>query len=73
MVELAPVADPTLLPAAVAQALGATLSGNRNPQDEVIDVLRDRAVLLVLVVATWSYEFSYAPQSALHRGARLEG
>jgi predicted ATPase/class 3 adenylate cyclase len=48
MVELAPVADPALLPAAVAQALGATLSGNRNAQDEVIDALRDRAVLLVL-------------------------
>ena len=48
MVELAPVADPALLPAAVAQALGATLPGNRNAQDEVIDALRDCAVLLVL-------------------------
>ena len=48
MVELAPVADPALLPAAVAQTLGVTLPGNRSAQDEVIDALRNRAVLLVL-------------------------
>ena len=48
MVELAPVTDPALLPAAVAQALGTTPPGKRNPQDEVIDSLRDRAVLIVL-------------------------
>ena len=48
MVELAPVADAALLPAAVAQALGVTLPGKRSAQDEVIDALRNRAVLLVL-------------------------
>ena len=48
MVELAPVADPALLPTAVAQALGVTLPGKRSSQDEVIDALRDRAALLVL-------------------------
>ena len=48
MVELAPVTDPALLPAAVAQALGATLPGHRSAQDEVIDSLRDRSALLVL-------------------------
>lgn len=48
IVELAPVADPTRLPAAVAQTLGLTLAGNRSAQDEVIDALRNRAVLLVL-------------------------
>jgi predicted ATPase/DNA-binding winged helix-turn-helix (wHTH) protein len=48
MVELAPVADPALLPATVARALGATLPGQRSAQDEMIDALRNRAVLLVL-------------------------
>jgi len=48
MVELSPVGDPALLPAAVAQALGVTLAGKRSAQDEVIDALRNRAVLLVL-------------------------
>lgn len=48
MVELAPVAEPALLPAAVAQALGITLPGRRSPQDEVIDALRNRALLIVL-------------------------
>ena len=48
MVELAPVADPAQLPAAVAHALGVTLPGSRSAQDEVIDALRNRAVLLAL-------------------------
>ena len=48
LVELAPVSDPALLPAAVAQALGFTLPGKKSAQDEVIDVLHNRALLLVL-------------------------
>ena len=48
LVELAPVSDPALLPAAVAQALGFTLSGKKSAQDEVIDTLHNRALLLVL-------------------------
>ncbi len=48
LVELAPVSDPALLPAAVAQALGITLPGKTAAQDELIDALRNRALLLVL-------------------------
>lgn len=48
MVELATVAEPALLPSAVAQALGVSLPGQRSAQDEVIDALCDRAALLVL-------------------------
>jgi len=48
IVELAPVSDPTLLPAAVAQALGMRLPGQKPAQDEVIEALQDSALLLVL-------------------------
>ncbi len=48
LVELAPVSDPALLPAAVAQALGFTLPGKKSAQDEVIDALQNRTLLLVL-------------------------
>ena len=48
LVELAPVFDTALLPAAVAQALGFKLAGKKSAQDEVIDVLHNRALLLVL-------------------------
>mgnify|MGYP001189138894 CR=1 FL=1 len=48
MIELASVADPAVLPLAVAQAMGLTLPGNRSAQDEVIDTLRNRVMLLVL-------------------------
>ena len=48
MVELAPVADPALLPAAVAQALGLALPGRASAQDECVDALKSRALLLVL-------------------------
>lgn len=48
LVELAPVSDPALLPAAVAQALGITLPGKKVAQDELVDALRGRALLLVL-------------------------
>lgn len=48
LIELAPVADPELLPAAVAQALGLTLPGRRAAQSEVTDALRGRSLLLLL-------------------------
>jgi predicted ATPase/DNA-binding winged helix-turn-helix (wHTH) protein len=48
LVELAPVVDAALLPAAVAQALGATLSGRKPALEEVIDALRGRTLLIVL-------------------------
>ena len=48
MVPLAPIADPALVSGAVAQALGVTLSGHKSAQDEVVDLLRNRALLLVL-------------------------
>ena len=48
LIELAPVVDPDLLPAAVAQALGATLAGRKPEADEVIDALQARTLLLVL-------------------------
>ncbi|MCW5612239.1 MAG: adenylate/guanylate cyclase domain-containing protein [Rubrivivax sp.] len=48
MVELAPVADPALLPAAVAQALGLTLAGRKEARDAVVDALLGRDLLLLL-------------------------
>jgi predicted ATPase/DNA-binding winged helix-turn-helix (wHTH) protein len=48
LVELAPVSDPALVPAAVAQVLGITLSGKKSPQDEAIAELRTRHTLLIL-------------------------
>jgi predicted ATPase/class 3 adenylate cyclase len=47
-VPLEPIRDPSLLPAAVAQALGLRLSEQRSPADAVRDYLRDKALLLVL-------------------------
>jgi predicted ATPase/DNA-binding winged helix-turn-helix (wHTH) protein len=48
LVELASVADPGLLAAAVAQALGAVLPGRKAATDELVDALRARVLLLVL-------------------------
>ena len=48
LVELAALADPALLPAAVAQALGLALTGVRPPLDELAAALRPLALLLVL-------------------------
>jgi len=48
IVELAPVVDPAMLAAAVAQALGIALSGRKAALDEVLDALHGRAALLVL-------------------------
>jgi predicted ATPase/DNA-binding winged helix-turn-helix (wHTH) protein len=48
MVELANITDPAKLPQAVAQALRITLSGAASPQDQLVDVLQSRTLLLVL-------------------------
>ena len=48
MVELAPVTDPLLVPAAVAQALGARLSGQEGGDTELAQLLRGKTMLLVL-------------------------
>jgi predicted ATPase/DNA-binding winged helix-turn-helix (wHTH) protein len=48
LIELAPVADPALVPAVVAQALGILLAGRKAPRDEVADALRSRKLLLLL-------------------------
>ena len=47
-VELAPIADPALVPAAVADALGVHEEPDRPLMDTVLDVLRHRRLLLVL-------------------------
>ena len=48
IVDLAPVSEPALLPATVAQSLGTALPGSKDPQDEVIEAMRSRELLLVL-------------------------
>ena len=48
LVQLASVAEATLLPGAVAQALGIALSGRKPARDEVLDTLDGRAMLIVL-------------------------
>jgi predicted ATPase/DNA-binding winged helix-turn-helix (wHTH) protein len=48
LVELAPLADPALVPSTVAQALGLQLRGRMPPLDELIAALQPRQVLLVL-------------------------
>jgi predicted ATPase/DNA-binding winged helix-turn-helix (wHTH) protein len=48
LVELAPVADPALVTAAVAQAIGIQLTGRIKTLDEVVDALRSRTLLLLL-------------------------
>jgi len=48
MVELAPVTDPLLVPAAVAQALGARLSGQEGGAAELAQRLCGKTMLLVL-------------------------
>jgi len=69
MVELAPVADPALLPAAVAQALGVALPGKRGALEELIDALRGRAVLLVLDNCEHLLDAASALAQALHHRA----
>lgn len=48
LVELAPVADPTFLPTAVAYTFGLREEGLRKPEDVLIDFLKDKQVLLVI-------------------------
>lgn len=48
IIELTPVADPELLPAAVAQVLGLTLSGRTAARDELVGAMRGRSLLMVL-------------------------
>jgi predicted ATPase/DNA-binding winged helix-turn-helix (wHTH) protein len=48
LVELAPLADPALVPSTVAQALGLQLRGRIPPLDELIASLQPRRLLLVL-------------------------
>ncbi|MCG3188710.1 MAG: hypothetical protein LKCHEGNO_00843 [Burkholderiaceae bacterium] len=48
LVELAALADPALLPAAVAQTLGLALTGAKLPLDELAGALRPLSLLLVL-------------------------
>jgi predicted ATPase/DNA-binding winged helix-turn-helix (wHTH) protein len=48
LVELAPVADPGLLPGSIAHALGLQLRGQRPPLDELIAALQPQRLLLML-------------------------
>jgi predicted ATPase/class 3 adenylate cyclase len=47
-VALAAVADPELVPSAIAQALSLTTAGSRRPLEALIDYLHDKRTLLVL-------------------------
>jgi predicted ATPase/DNA-binding SARP family transcriptional activator len=47
-VPLAPVADVDKVPFALAEALGITISGAREPLDQVVSALSDRELVLVL-------------------------
>lgn len=48
IVELASLADPALVPAAIAQAVGCRTHGQRPVLDELLDWLSSRSILLVL-------------------------
>ncbi|WP_280155519.1 winged helix-turn-helix domain-containing protein [Piscinibacter sp. XHJ-5] len=48
MVELAAIADPALVPTAVAQTLRISLPGEASPLDELVARIRSEAMLLVL-------------------------
>src|SRR5215216_4146581 len=47
-VDLAPIADPELVPAAIARALGVRQTGDRPGVEQLAAVLRSRQMLLVL-------------------------
>ena len=47
-VDLAPIADPRLVPSAIAAALGLRETGDRSPAEAVAEYLRDRQLLLLL-------------------------
>jgi predicted ATPase len=48
MVALGAVEAPELLAASIAEALGLTFSGRASPDSQLLDILRDRQLLLVL-------------------------
>lgn len=48
LVELAHLSDPSLVPGAVAQSLGVKLPGRGDAVDELVSMLRGRALLLVV-------------------------
>jgi predicted ATPase/DNA-binding SARP family transcriptional activator/DNA-binding CsgD family transcriptional regulator len=48
LVELAPLADPALVPQAVAAALGVRVASGAAPTERLVAALRERALLLVL-------------------------
>jgi predicted ATPase/DNA-binding winged helix-turn-helix (wHTH) protein len=48
VVELAPLADPVLVPGAVAQALGVTHGGDASARDQLLRALAAQSLLLVL-------------------------
>ncbi|HEX5501001.1 MAG TPA: AAA family ATPase, partial [Thermomicrobiales bacterium] len=48
LVELAPIAEPALLPSAVAAALGLREAGGGDPLAGLLEFLRPRALLLIL-------------------------
>jgi predicted ATPase/DNA-binding winged helix-turn-helix (wHTH) protein len=48
LIELAPLADPALLPSSVAQALGLQLQGRQPPLDELVTALQSQRLLLLL-------------------------
>ncbi|CAA9576383.1 MAG: Transcriptional regulator, AfsR family, partial [uncultured Thermomicrobiales bacterium] len=58
-VDLAPLADPALVPTAVATALGLREAGGRPPADAAANHLRDKAALLVL--DNWEHLLGAAP------------
>ncbi|MGB2938672.1 MAG: adenylate/guanylate cyclase domain-containing protein [Candidatus Dormiibacterota bacterium] len=47
-IPLAPVSDPALVPSTVLQAMGIHEADRRPPQDQLIDHLKEREVLLIL-------------------------
>ena len=47
-IDLAPLADPALVPSAIAQALGIRPAPDQTPQESLLRALRDRRQLLVL-------------------------
>jgi predicted ATPase/DNA-binding CsgD family transcriptional regulator len=48
VVDLAPVADPALLAAAIASAVGVREAPDRSPMERLVEVLRDRPLTVVL-------------------------
>jgi predicted ATPase len=66
-VELAPLADPVLVPAAIAQAAGCRTHGQRPVLDELVEWLTSRKVLLALD------NFEHLPAASGHVARLLAG